>query len=72
MTDNKQDIYFYLEKTFSQNPSDIAHLLKYLYFSNIRFDTKMKEEYDATGGIRLFVRLYLLFVIGGMKSVFRG
>lgn len=33
-------ITVYLEKTFSQNPSDVAHLLKYLYYSIIRFDTK--------------------------------
>lgn len=38
MADRK--IYYYLEKTFSQNPSDVAHLLKYLYYSVIRFDTK--------------------------------
>ena len=35
-----KNLQFYLEKTFSQNPSDIAHLLKYLYYSIIRFDTK--------------------------------
>jgi D5 N terminal like len=34
------DTEFYLEKTLSENPSDIAHLLKYLYFSHIRFDGK--------------------------------
>lgn len=33
-------IFFYLEKTFSQNPSDVAHLLKYLYYPYVRFDTK--------------------------------
>ena len=31
---------FYFEKTFSQNPSDVAHLLKYMYYKYIRFDTK--------------------------------
>lgn len=39
MEENKL-VNFYLEKTFSQNPSDVAHLLKYLYFSRIRCDTK--------------------------------
>ena len=41
-TKDKEDerIRFYLEKTFSQNPSDVAHLLKFLYYPIIRFDTK--------------------------------
>lgn len=34
------EINFYLEKTFSQNPSDVAHLLKYFYYPYIRYDTK--------------------------------
>ena len=34
------DIEFYLEKTLSENPSDVAHFLKYLYYSHIRFDGK--------------------------------
>lgn len=37
---NSEQINFYLEKTFSQSYSDVAHLLKYLYYSNIRFDSK--------------------------------
>tara|TARA_R100001163_G_C5068196_1_gene208153 strand:- start:3625 stop:5343 length:1719 start_codon:yes stop_codon:yes gene_type:complete len=36
----KDRLQFYLEKTFSQHPSDVAHLLKYLYYPIIRFDTK--------------------------------
>jgi len=39
MTDDKK-INYYLEKTFSQNPSDVAHLLKYMYYEYIRYDTK--------------------------------
>lgn len=40
MADIGDKTNFYLEKTFSQNPSDVAHLLKYFYYSNIRFDGK--------------------------------
>lgn len=38
--DSSIQIFFYLEKTLSQNPSDVAHLLKYLYYPIIRYDTK--------------------------------
>ncbi len=34
------NINFYLEKTLSGSPSDIALLLKYLYYPKIRFDLK--------------------------------
>lgn len=35
-----ENVVFYLEKTFSQNPSDLAHLLRYLYYDIVRFDCK--------------------------------
>ena len=40
MTQNKDTSVFYLEKTFSQSSSDVAHLLKYLYYHKIRYDGK--------------------------------
>jgi len=50
---NTDQINFYLEKTFSQNPSDVAHLIKYLYFSGIRFDSKNWYHFTQHKWIRL-------------------
>lgn len=46
---DQEQINFYLEKTFSQNPSDVAHALNLIYRSVLRRDSKGFWLYFTSG-----------------------